>query len=62
MLRQAKYRIRPEDFKELSTLVKKEEFAKLKEHAAMKSLLDQATKKDACDRCILNTIFLIRVE
>ena len=62
MLRQAKYRIRPEDFKELSTLVKKEEFAKLKDHAAMKSLLEQATKKDACDRCILNTIFLVRVE
>ena len=62
MLRQAKYRIRPEDFKELSTLVKKEEFAKLMDHAAMKSLLTQATTKDACDRCILNTIFLIRVK
>ena len=62
MLRQAKYTISPEHFKELSTLVKKEEFAKLMDHAAMKSLLKQATTKDACDRCILNTIFLIRVK
>jgi len=62
MLRQAKYRIKAEDFKELSTLVKKEKFAELKEHAVMKSLLAQATTKDACDRCILNTIFLVHVK
>ena len=62
MLRQAKYRIKADDFKELSTLVKKEKFTELKDHAAMKSLLAQATTKDACDRCILNTIFLVHVK
>jgi len=62
MLRQAKYIIKAEDFKELSTLVKKEKFTELKEHAAMKSLLAQAKAKDACDRCILNTVFLVHVK
>ena len=62
MLRQAGYKIKATDFKELSTLVKKEKFTELKEHAAMKSLLAQAATKDACDRCILNTVFLVHVK
>lgn len=62
MLRQAKYRITAEAFKELSTLVKKEKFTELKDHAVMKSLLAQAATKDACDRCILNTVFLVHVK
>ena len=62
MLRQAGYRIKAKEFKELSTLVKKGEMAKLKDDPNMKSLITQSSSKDACDRCILNTIFGIRVK
>ena len=62
MLRQAGYKIKATDFKELSTLVKKEKFTELKDHAVMKSLFAQAATKDACDRCILNTVFLVHVK
>jgi hypothetical protein len=62
MLRQAKYKIKAEDFKELSTLVKKEKFTELTSHKAMKALIAESAGKDACDRCILNTIFGVRVK
>ena len=62
MLRQAGYKIKAKEFKELSTLVKKGEMVKLKDDPNMKLLIAQSSTKDACDRCILNTIFGVRVK
>jgi hypothetical protein len=62
MLYQAGYKIKANEFKELSSLVKKGEMAKLKEHPNMKSLLTQAAAKDACNRCILTNIFGVYIK
>jgi hypothetical protein len=62
MLRKAGFRITAKDFKELSTLVKKGEMETLSKDARIKSLITQSAGKDACDRCILTTVFGVKVK
>jgi len=62
MLRKAGFRITATNFKELSTLVKKGEMDKLKIDPRIAALIAQSAGKDACDRCILTTVFGVKVK